>query len=496
MLIILTAVLVIVSVWILCMKKSKESIYLFGLCFSLMLEICGVMIFIAKKGGISEEVMHFFYFSRGIQNRIRFFLITLDQMGFLVALGRTLFPLFLIQMAMSYSMIGFVRKSTWLPKLVAVPPAVTLVLYYPVVYRSITVDHPSVYKGLGNITLFWITLYLIAAVLLLLREFTEITMKFCRRQFSMIMICLISLLGIYCLYYRQDPGQIYHFYEYGLAAAGGVGYLQIKPSLFSYITLVATSIICCILGFFSFFRYAQGNYEASREDVVMERKFDTAKVGVSMFAHGMKNQLLSCRVIYKRIGQLYEKPKVDVAQVKEYVDALEQINSTMLVRMEELYRSVKTSAIYLMPVRIEEIVSDTLMQFHQKYPDVTVRVEGDMDLTVLADKTHLCGALNSLLINAQEAVLAAERGDAGEVALLCHNERLYTVIEVRDNGTGMSRGSMKKVFEPFYSSKNSNSNWGMGLYYVREIAKSHLGSVRVESKEGEGSSFFILLPKY
>ena len=154
MLIILTAVLVIVSVWILCMKKSKESIYLFGLCFSLMLEICGVMIFIAKKGGISEEVMHFFYFSRGIQNRIRFFLITLDQMGFLVALGRTLFPLFLIQMAMSYSMIGFVRKSTWLPKLVAVPPAVTLVLYYPAVYRSITVDHPSVYKGLGNLTLF------------------------------------------------------------------------------------------------------------------------------------------------------------------------------------------------------------------------------------------------------------------------------------------------------------------------------------------------------
>ena len=99
-LIILTAVLVIASVWILCMKKTKESIYLFGLCFSLMFEICGVMIFIAKKGGISDEVMHFFYISRGIRNKIQFFLITLNQMGFLVALGRTLFPLFLIEMAM------------------------------------------------------------------------------------------------------------------------------------------------------------------------------------------------------------------------------------------------------------------------------------------------------------------------------------------------------------------------------------------------------------
>ena len=84
----------------------------------------------------------------------------------------------------------------------------------------------------------------------------------------------------------------------------------------------------------------------------------------------------------------------------------------------------------------------------------------------------------------------------GSFPFLCHNERLYTVIEVRDNGIGLSKSKAKKIFEPFYSSKNSNFNWGMGLYYVREIVKSHLGSIRVESKEGEGSSFFILLPKY
>ena len=36
----------------------------------------------------------------------------------------------------------------------------------------------------------------------------------------------------------------------------------------------------------------------------------------------------------------------------------------------------------------------------------------------------------------------------------------------------------------------------MGLYYVREIVKSHLGTLRIESKDGEGSSFYILLPKY
>ena len=41
-----------------------------------------------------------------------------------------------------------------------------------------------------------------------------------------------------------------------------------------------------------------------------------------------------------------------------------------------------------------------------------------------------------------------------------------------------------------------NHNWGMGLYYVRAIVKGHLGILRVESREGKGSSFYILLPKY
>jgi len=117
------------------------------------------------------------------------------------------------------------------------------------------------------------------------------------------------------------------------------------------------------------------------------------------------------------------------------------------------------------------------------------------DTLILADKVQLCEALYNLLINAQEAVINSNR-ENGQVSLLCHLERLYTVIEVRDNGCGMNKSQIKKIFEPFYSNKNSNFNWGMGLYYVREIVKSHLGSIRVESKVGEGSSFYVLLPKY
>lgn len=496
MLIILTLCLVIASVLILCLKKSKESLYLFGLCLSLMLEICGVIIFIAKKGGISPEVINFLYFSKRIQNKIQYLLITLNQMGYIVALGRTLFPFFLIELAISYSMIAALRKNLWIARAAGILPIVTLFLYYPNIYRLLTKDNPKVQQYMSVGSLIWITAYLLISAALLLYEYKSITLKFCKRQFSQIMICLFALSGLYYLYYRQDPGQVYYFYSYTFAWNKGIGYLQVNPSLFSYFTLVIISVICCILGFYSLFRFTKGTFEASKEDVVMERKFDTAKVGASVFVHSMKNQLLSSKVIYKRIGQMYEQPEVDVTKLKEYVDTLEDFNDAMLTRMEELYRCVKSNAIFMVPVSVKEVTDNALERFWKKYPGVKVNLDLGNNITILADKIHLCEALYNLLTNAEEAILEAGRGEQGEISLLCHNERLYTVIEVRDNGLGMNKKQSKRIFEPFYSSKNSNFNWGMGLYYVREIVKSHLGSLRIESKQGEGSSFFILLPKY
>ncbi len=495
MLIILTLGLVIASVLMIFLKKNRESILLLGLCISLMIEICGVMLFIAKKGGVSQEVVQFLYFSKAVQNRMQYFLITLNQLGYMIAIGRILFPLFLLEIALQYSMIPVIRKNRFWEKFIVIIPAIALICYCPFVYRNLFYKGEGFQQIFANVNLIWINIYLLGSIILLLIEYFSITMKFCKRQFIQIMVFLIAITGIYILYYRQDPGQVYCFYSYNNVWNKGIGYLQIDPSLSSYFILVVVNVISAVLGFFSLFRYTRGAYEANMEDVVMERKFDTVRIGVSMFVHSMKNQLLSTKIIYKRIDQLYEQPELDTVKLKEYIDSLKNVNESMLTRIEELYRSVKSNSITIVPVAMSEIIDTSMKRFHEKYPDVSVEIQNDGVSTILADKTHLCEALYNLLINAEEAVLMTGRED-GKVCLNCKNERLYTVLEVKDNGMGMSKSQRKKIFDPFYSSKNSNFNWGMGLYYVREIVKSHLGSMRVESEQGKGSSFYILLPKY
>ena len=163
--------------------------------------------------------------------------------------------------------------------------------------------------------------------------------------------------------------------------------------------------------------------------------------------------------------------------------------------MDELYRSVKNNAITLTPVSVEQLALTAVERFHGKYPGQPVSVELTTHRQVLADLGHLSEAICNLLCNGFEAALQAGR-DNPRVELLARGERMWTVLEVRDNGKGIPAELQNKIFEPFFTSKNTNYNWGMGLYYVRKIVKSHLGRLRLESRPDQGTSFFIMLPLY
>ena len=184
-----------------------------------------------------------------------------------------------------------------------------------------------------------------------------------------------------------------------------------------------------------------------------------------------------------------------MAKLTSYVGMLDEVNESMLGRMEELYKSVRQSSIFLSPVRAEQIVDTTLSLFHKKYPDTDVEILGSLGESLLADEQHLSEALCNLLTNAHEAFLMSGKSRE-RLAMKIHAERLYVGFEVCDNGPGMTRQEQRRIYDPFYTSKNTNTNWGMGLHYVREIVRSHFGKLKLESRPGEGSSFFVAIPRY
>ena len=494
MLLLLSVGLLIGSILVLCVKKNWESLLLSGLCLSLTVYFVGLMIFIAKKGGLSQEVMNFLFFSREIRAWVQYRFITLGQLGYIVALGRYLFPLFLVELAFQYSMLSALRKAPLARRLALILPGASLVLYYPDVYRRLVWMLPQAKDILVQFSYVWVLCYVALAVVLLVVEYCSTTMHFSRRKFLPIVISLVALATLYVLYCGQDPGQIYRFYSYDYTWIKGVGYLQFALSVGGYIVLVAVNVVCGILGLGSLLRYTQTSFTSDRDEVVLERKFDVARTGASVFVHSIKNQLLANRVLYKRIRAELQKEEPDLERVRGYADSLYENNELLIGRSEELYRTVKAKSVRLVPVKLGRLQEITIDRFRKKYPDGRVRAGMDQELQVLADENYLSEALYNLLTNAWEATIGYE--EARPVELLSHQERLYTVLEVKDHGPGIQPEELKHIFEPFYSSKNSNFNWGMGLYHVRTIVRSHLGSLRVENRQEGGASFFILLPRY
>jgi two-component system sensor histidine kinase SenX3 len=116
------------------------------------------------------------------------------------------------------------------------------------------------------------------------------------------------------------------------------------------------------------------------------------------------------------------------------------------------------------------------------------------DLSMTCDPVQIVGAITNLLDN---AVKYSDAGEAVEVSAEGWDGQL--VIVVRDHGIGIPSRDLERVFERFYRVDKARSRatggTGLGLAIVRHVAQAHGGEVTVESIEGEGSTFRLVLPR-
>ena len=96
MLFLLIGLLLIAAGFTMLTKRNRESLFLMGMCCSLMVQFTGILIFIAKKGGYSKNIISFLFFSQTLRIKLQYLFITLDTLGYIIAIGRYLFPLFLL----------------------------------------------------------------------------------------------------------------------------------------------------------------------------------------------------------------------------------------------------------------------------------------------------------------------------------------------------------------------------------------------------------------
>jgi two-component system phosphate regulon sensor histidine kinase PhoR len=112
---------------------------------------------------------------------------------------------------------------------------------------------------------------------------------------------------------------------------------------------------------------------------------------------------------------------------------------------------------------------------------------------VLANQTHFGNVLVNILDNAVKY-----SPEAPMIEVFTEVAKNFIVIRIQDQGAGMSKVVLKRIFEKFYREHTGDihnvKGHGLGLAYVKKIVEDHQGEVYAESEKGKGSTFYIKLP--
>lgn len=213
---------------------------------------------------------------------------------------------------------------------------------------------------------------------------------------------------------------------------------------------------------------------------------------VASLSHSIKNILQGMRGGADVVELGFRKNNMKVVNggwsiVSRNLERIYELTMNMLAYSKQ--RKPELEMTNLTPL-MEEIVALMQGQFDNKKVALITDLANDMP-PVPIDLNGIHQAVLNLLNNALDAV---NENDGAVVLHTSYDDQLSKVkIAVTDNGEGIDEERIKRLFQPFNSTKGLKGT-GLGLVVTRKIVQEHGGAVEVESKPGDGSTFTILLP--
>lgn len=199
---------------------------------------------------------------------------------------------------------------------------------------------------------------------------------------------------------------------------------------------------------------------------------------VKHLVHDLKTPLVAIQGLSEVISL-----RVDDPNIQDYTNKISQSAERISSMINEILHETM-----LRPTTVQEIVS--FLQVHLTLEELTarVRIEHATDESIYANKYLFSRALINVIDNG----LQAADGPDGEVRVEVTEENGQIVFRIRDNGRGIPRDSLDRIWELGYSGRQST---GLGLNFVKKVVDGHGGRIHVASRVGVGTTVTISVPE-
>jgi len=218
----------------------------------------------------------------------------------------------------------------------------------------------------------------------------------------------------------------------------------------------------------------------------MTHEFKTPLATISLAVDALKN----------------EKVQANPEKAKYFTGIIKEENIRMNKHVETILQAAllekQELQLHLVPLSVHEIIQNTIDNFElqlntqQGIIELFLNAKNDV---ISGDEVHFSNLVSNLVDNAIKY-----SKDKPELKIYTHNTKNYLVLRVEDNGIGMSKESVKRIFEKFYRAHTGNlhnvKGFGLGMSYVKTVVDAHKGKIKVESVLGKGSAFTVEMPLF
>ena len=216
----------------------------------------------------------------------------------------------------------------------------------------------------------------------------------------------------------------------------------------------------------------------------MTHEFKTPLATISLAVDALKNEKVLANP--EKLEYFRAIIKEENVRMNKHVETILQ---AALMDRQELKLNLEEVHMHEM---LAQVLENYQLQLESKNGEVQTLFNAKHDL-VSVDEVHFSNLLSNLIDNAikysNESIL---------IKISTHSTSKQLIIRIEDNGIGMSKETVKRIFEKFYRAHTGNihnvKGFGLGMSYVKTVIDAHKGKMRVESTLGKGSTFTIEIP--
>lgn len=267
----------------------------------------------------------------------------------------------------------------------------------------------------------------------------------------------------------------------------------------AYMDQIWASLRWVILGAIIFMIVIFAAFYITVKTLLVQKRLSEIKSDfINNMTHEFKTPLATISLAVDALRN--EKVLTDPAKTKYFNNIIKEENIRMNKHVETILQAAlmdkQELQLNLSKLHVHEMIQDAIdnyqLQLQDKGGEIQLLLNAKMD-TIQADEVHFANMISNLIDNAIKY-----SDDKPRIVISTHSTKSYLVIRVADNGIGMSKESVKRIFEKFYRAHTGNlhnvKGFGLGMSYVKNVIDAHKGRIKVDSTLGKGSVFTIEVP--